>query len=86
MRAFLTNTIETIIQTEAGEKRLRIWEIRIQRKVYGPLRTEYGDWRIRTHFQLETLINGACTTRFIKRTEIEVVGTYNKDSVQRTVK
>jgi len=41
------------------DERLRIYERRILRKIYGPVQNEDGSWRIRMNYELNELIENA---------------------------
>ena len=58
----MTFVTGTITLTQADEE--WIWERRILRK--SPLKTQFGDWRIRTNYELEKLTDGTNIIRFIK--------------------
>jgi hypothetical protein len=43
-------------------------------EIYSSLRSEYGNWRIRTHYELEKLTNGLIIIRFIKTQGLKCLG------------
>jgi hypothetical protein len=53
--------------TNRDELHLRIFERRILRKIFGPVKNEDGSWRIRTNYEL---IENADIVRFIKSRRI----------------
>jgi hypothetical protein len=52
------------------EQHLRIFECRILRKLFGPMQTEDGSWRIRMNYELNELIGNADIIGFIKSRRI----------------
>jgi hypothetical protein len=51
--------------TNRDEQHLRIFELRILKKIFGPLQNENGSWRIRMNYELNELIGNADIVRFI---------------------
>jgi hypothetical protein len=43
-----------------------MFELRMLRKVFGPVQNEDGSWRIRMNYELSELIENADIVRFIK--------------------
>jgi len=70
IRPVITYSSETWILTAKGEKNLRIFERQILRKICGPVNID-NIWRIRSSMELDTLIEGADTVRFIKAQRIK---------------
>ena len=52
--------------TKAEEEKLRIFERKIVRKIYGPIQEPNGYWRIRTHNEIKEIIKGEDIVKFIK--------------------
>ena len=55
------------------EKALAVFEMKILRKIYGPVK-ENDLWRIRRNDELETIIKGENIVRFIKSQRIRWLG------------
>ena len=63
-----------------------MWERRILRNIYSSLRIEFEDWRIRTNYELENMVNGANIIRFIKAQRMKWLGRVVRLDVKRMVK
>jgi hypothetical protein len=57
--------LETWTLTKEGEGRLRLFERKVLRKIYGPI-SENGIWRIRYNKELDKIIQGENIVRYIK--------------------
>ena len=55
-------------------EQLRISELKILRKIFGPIQDENGFWRIRKNHELNELIGNADLVRFIKSRRIAWLG------------
>jgi hypothetical protein len=73
IRAVVTYGSETWTLTKSDENLLRIFERKILRKIYGPIRE--GDiWRIRNNEELNRCINGEDILKFIKGQRVRWLG------------
>jgi len=54
-------------------KKLIIFERRIMRKIFGPTKTDYGYWRIKTNQKINEILKGQNIIGFIKKTKIKLV-------------
>jgi len=72
--------------TSRDEQNLRIFERRILRKIFGPLQTEGGSWRIRMNYELHELIGNADIVSFIKSRTIARPGHVMRMDDRRTAK
>jgi hypothetical protein len=59
--------------TVEEERTLAIFETKILRKIYGPVKDDEL-WRVRRNDELETIINGENIVRFIKCQRIRLLG------------
>jgi hypothetical protein len=67
-------------------KRLRIFEHRILRKIFGPVQNEDGSWRIRMNYELNKLTENADIVRFIKSRRTAWLGHVMRMDDKRTAK
>jgi hypothetical protein len=65
IRPILTYGAETWAATESEMQKLLIFERKILRKIYGPVKNR-DNWRIRTNSELDTLTGGVNIVRYIK--------------------
>jgi len=72
--------------TNRNEEYLRIFERRILRKVFGPVQTEDGSWRIGMNHKLNELIENAERVGFIKSRIIAWRGHVMRMDEKRTPK
>jgi hypothetical protein len=56
IRPIVTYGCETWAMTVTEQNRLRVFERRVRRKIYGPTLDKDGTWRIKTNEELENLI------------------------------
>jgi len=66
IRPVVTYGCEAWTLTNRDEQHLRIFERRILRKIFGPVKNEDGSWRIRMNYELNELTENADVVRFIK--------------------
>jgi hypothetical protein len=85
-RPVVTYASETWTLTEKDEMRLRIFERQILRKIFGPIQIGKDIWRIRNNAELDQIINGADTVRFIKAKRIKLLGHIQRIDTSRTPK
>ena len=62
----MTYGCEALTLTTRDEQHLRIFERKILRKIFGPVRDKDGSWRIRMNHELNEFIENADIVRFIK--------------------
>jgi hypothetical protein len=74
IRPVVTYGCETWTLTHQNEQRLRIFERKILRKIFGPVINDDGTWRIRRNDELNELIRSADIVRFIKSKRIAWIG------------
>jgi hypothetical protein len=74
IRPVLTYGCEAWTLAIRDEQHLRIFERRILRKIFGPVKNEDGSWRIRMNYELNKLIKNADIARFIKSRRIAWLG------------
>jgi hypothetical protein len=60
--------------TNRDEQNLRIFELRILRKIFGPVQNEDGSWRIRMNYEMSELVKNADIVRFTKSRRIAWLG------------
>lgn len=70
----LTYSCETWALTLADEEKLRVFERKIIRKIYGPVRDEEGAFRRRSNQEIEMILNGQDVVRFIKTQRLRWAG------------
>jgi hypothetical protein len=68
IRPVVTDGCEAWTLTNRDEH-LRIFDHRILRKIFGPVQSEDGSWRIRMNYELNELIGNADIVKFIKSKE-----------------
>jgi hypothetical protein len=73
IRPVVTHRSETGTLTAKDKNNLRIFEIQILRKIFGPVDID-NIWRIRNNMEIDKLIEGADTVRFIKAQSIKWLG------------
>jgi hypothetical protein len=73
IRPVVTYSSETWVLTKENERVLNIWEIKIMRKIYGPI-NEGGQWRIRTDTELQELYGEQDPVAFIKKRRLRWLG------------
>jgi len=66
IRPIVTYGCEAWTLTNGDEQYLRIFERRIFRKIFGPVKNENGFWRIRMNYEPNNLIKNADVVRFVK--------------------
>jgi hypothetical protein len=64
---------ETWVKNLINEGKLKIFERKIIRSVYGPGQDLNNEWRVRTQQETETLIKGENIVRFIKYSSIHKI-------------
>jgi hypothetical protein len=70
----MTYGCEAWTLTTRDEQRLRTFERKILRKIFGPVQDKDGSWRIRMNHELNKLIGHADRVRFIKIRRIAWLG------------
>jgi len=68
----VTYASETWILKENMINKLMTFESKIMRKMYGPIRTEDGYWRIKTNQEID-ILKGQNIIGFIKKTKTKLV-------------
>jgi hypothetical protein len=68
------------------KQRLRIFERRILRKIFGPVKNEGGSWRIKVNYEMNKLIENTDIVRFIKGRRISWLGHVMRINDKRTPK
>jgi hypothetical protein len=66
IRPLVTYGCESWTSTNQDEQHLRIFERKILRKIFGPVKDKDGSWRIRINHELSKLIENTDIVRFIK--------------------
>jgi hypothetical protein len=74
IRPVVTYGCETWTLTSRNGQRLRIFERKILRKIFGPVQDENGIWRIRKNHELNELKGNADIVRFIKSRRMAWLG------------
>jgi hypothetical protein len=77
VRPVVTYSSETWTLTAKDENNLRIFIRQILRKIFGPVNID-NIWRIRFNMEIDKLIKGANTVRFIKAQRIKCLGRIRK--------
>jgi hypothetical protein len=65
---------ETLSLTLRGEHRLKVFENRVLRRIFGPKREEDGSWRILNNDELHSLYSSPKIVRVIKSRRMRWVG------------
>jgi hypothetical protein len=63
-----------------------VFERKMLRKIFGPIKVSEDRWRIRTHDELDTLINHTNIVRYVKAQIICWLGYVERMPADRTVK
>jgi hypothetical protein len=71
---------------DRDEQHLRIFELRILRKIFGPVQNEDGSRRIRMNYERNELIGNADRVIFIKSRRIAWLGHVMRMDDKRTLK
>jgi hypothetical protein len=79
----VTYGCETWAMTVTEHNRLRVFERRVLRKIYGPTLDKDGTWRIKTNEELENLIKKNIV-RFIKSQRVRWVAHVIRMDTTRT--
>jgi hypothetical protein len=82
----VTHASETWTLTEKDEMRLRIFERQVLRKIFGPIEIGNDIWRIRNRAELDQVINGTDTLRFIKAQRVKWLGHIQRMDTSRIAK
>jgi hypothetical protein len=86
MRPVVTYACETWILKHKIEQKLMVFERKILRKIFGPIKVSEDRWRIRTNDELDILINHANTVRYIKAQRISWLGHIERTPDDRRMK
>jgi hypothetical protein len=73
IRPILTYGAETWAATESELQKMLVFEQKILRKIYGPVK-DRDNWRIRTNSELDTLTGGVNIVRYIKAQRLRWFG------------
>jgi hypothetical protein len=74
IRPTVTYASETWVLKENMINKLMIFERKITRKIFGPIRTDDGYWRIKTNQEINDLLKGQNIIRFIKKQRLNWLG------------
>jgi hypothetical protein len=66
IRPVVTYGSETWMMNITHEEKLKIFERKILRSIYGPVQDTNNEWRVRTNQEIEALIKEENIVRFIK--------------------
>jgi hypothetical protein len=69
----VTYASETWVLKENMINKLMTFESKIMRKMYGPIRTEDGYWRIKNNQEINDTLKGQNIIGFIKKTNTKLV-------------
>ena len=70
----MTYGCEAWTLTNRDEQHLRIFERKILREIFGPVKDKDGSWRIRTNYELNELIGNADIVKCVKSRRIAWLG------------
>jgi len=85
IRPVVTYSSETRTLTAKDEKNLRVFERQILRKIFGPVNID-NLWRIGNNMEIDKLIEGADTVRFIKAQRIKWLGLIKRRDQARPIR
>jgi len=90
IRPTVTYASETWVLKEHMKNKLLIFERKIMRKIFGPIRTDDGYWRIRNNQEINDLLKGRNIIGFIKKQRLSWLGHVERmtedDNVQKIKK
>jgi hypothetical protein len=82
----VTYACETWTLKDKIGQRLMVFERKILRKIFGPIKVSEVRWRIRTNDELDTFINHANIVRYVKAQRISWPGHIERMPDDRTLK
>jgi hypothetical protein len=85
-RPIVTYACETWTLKDKIEQKLIVFERKILRKIFGPIKVSEDRWRIGTNDELDILINHANTVRYVKAQRISWRGHIERMPDDRTMK
>ena len=74
IRPIITYASETWVLKENVINKLTIFERRIMRKIFGPIRTDDGYWGIETNQEINKILKGQNKIGFIKKQRLNWLG------------
>jgi hypothetical protein len=74
IRPAVTHGCEAWTLTSRNEQQLKIFELKILRKIFDPVQDENGIWRIRKNHELNELIGNVDIVKFIKSRRMAWIG------------
>jgi hypothetical protein len=86
VRPVITYACETWTLKDKIEQKLTVFERKILRKIFGPIKVSEDRWRIRTNDELNTLINHTNIVRYVKAQRISGLGHIERMPDDGTVK
>jgi hypothetical protein len=78
IRRVVTYGSETWMMNITHEEKLKIFERKILRSVYGPVQDSNNEWRVRTNQEIEALMKEENIVRFIKSRRLARYGHINR--------
>jgi hypothetical protein len=86
VRPVVTYGSETCMMNITHEEKLKIFERKILRSIYGPVQDTNNEWRVRTNQEVEALIKEKNIVRFIKSQRLAWYGHVNRMEDDKNVK
>jgi len=74
IRPVVTNGCETWVLKDIYEQQLRVFERNVMRKTYSPIKSEDGNWGVRTNEEIDVLIKQADKVKYLRSQRIRWIG------------
>jgi hypothetical protein len=74
IRQVIVYGCETWVLKESVIQRLSVFERKILRKIFGPIKEDHGNWRIKTNTELDELIKNRNIINYVKTQRLSCFG------------
>jgi hypothetical protein len=86
IRPVVTYGSETWVMNITHEEKLKIFERKILRSIYGPVQDSNNEWRVKTNQEIEALMKEENIVRFIQSQRLACYGNVNRMEDNKNVK